>query len=576
MPLRALRLLPFPTTSEPSLATSLSFATTLQLAAARAWSRRVQANASTTATQRRRVNTPSSPTISSNESNKSLQPSPSDSKRRQYGAISSTPITRAGSDNNRVKCSESKAPHPSSSRSHTKPKPLWGDPVSNNLLYNPQLQLDPVLPKLEQNNLSPQFSSKPPLQPTHTAFADSPHFASSATPPTPESTGSLHQNLLYLLHVRRPLLSLPALLDYHAQFPNLHSTSSYNLLISLSLRHGSYGMTQQLLRRLEDANIPKNVETYKLEVRWYIGKGLWNNAWNYVQELMAEKRLPSDEIPYQIWLEFCRTPRARRVRRNLYDEDGQFLRTYFERLDEAPADLRKRQKLISDNRPSNVPTLPNTKPFAVYCLTQLLIRTGNRHRALDLAKAYFQSLPRSMDTKSALRCLDTIHALMVSCPAKNGLPRFYEARRMLVSLLKLHPSLRPNSRTIYLLLGPLQRAKKCGTIAWKTLSFYRRVWGEQVEDKRVRRRVSHLALKEGRMDVVNQMMQSEASDRYRQRRLHEEVMANGVDRGRPGWHIHFPPRELYPKYGRETRLWTRLRGKLRNFLKKRKGAGRNI
>lgn len=44
MPLRALRLLPLPTRPDATLA-SLSFATTLQLAAGQAWTRRVIAHA---------------------------------------------------------------------------------------------------------------------------------------------------------------------------------------------------------------------------------------------------------------------------------------------------------------------------------------------------------------------------------------------------------------------------------------------------------------------------------------------------------------------------------------------------
>ncbi|PPQ92682.1 hypothetical protein CVT25_013989 [Psilocybe cyanescens] len=575
MPLRALRLLPFPTTSEATFATSLSFTSTLQLAAGRAWSRRVVANASTSHVHKRGVGTRVRTPVASNEWKKSTQPGPSDSKCREYGAIPIAPITKVEDDMHRVERTEGKAPHNLTYGSHTKLNRPSVDMITLEMHDDAHSHLHEILPNPEQESLSHKIPSKIPPQ-VHSVTTELPRPARSAAPPIPQSTASLHQNLLYLINIRRPILSLPALLDYHAIYPDLQSISSYNLLIALSLRHRFLGTTQQLLRRLEMAKIPKNTETYKLEVRWYIAKELWNNAWNYVQQLILAKKLP-EAIPYSIWLEFCRTPKARRIRRQEYDEDGQPLRSYFECVDNNLEDWKRRQKLLSDHRPAHVPTLANTKPFAVYCLTQLLIRTGNRERALNLTEAYFQSMPRCMDTKNALRCLATIHAHMVSCTAKDGLPKFFETRRTLISLLKLHPLLRPNSRTLYLLLGPLRRAKKCGTVAWKTLRTFRSQWGTQVEDKQVRRRVSQLALKEGRMDLVTKMMESEASDRrYRQRRLHEEYMTDGLERVHPGWHARFPSRDLYPKNGREARLWLRLTVRTRKIVKKRKRIRPNV
>lgn len=58
MPIRALRLLHLVTNTEaPALATSLSFATTLQLAAGRAWSQHVAARAPLQNTGTRRMHT---------------------------------------------------------------------------------------------------------------------------------------------------------------------------------------------------------------------------------------------------------------------------------------------------------------------------------------------------------------------------------------------------------------------------------------------------------------------------------------------------------------------------------------
>ncbi|KDR84901.1 hypothetical protein GALMADRAFT_44846, partial [Galerina marginata CBS 339.88] len=384
-------------------------------------------------------------------------------------------------------------------------------------------------------------------------------------PTTPTSRSSFYRHLLYLVNIRKPVLRLPVLLDYHALYPKWHSTSSYNLLLALSIRHRSHGVARQLFAGLQMNNFPKNLETHKLEIRWLISRGLWNNAWSYVKDLKNRHKLPRDktgrmEIPYSLWLEFCRIPRRRNILRSIRNEDGEVVGNYFKTPMDQPDDLQLRQRLLTKSRPKSMPTLANTPPFAVYCLVQLLLRTGNQDRGLALTKAYFKVMPRTVTTKTVLRCLAIIHAHMAATPGKDGLPKFYESRRTLFSLLKLHPQFRPSSRTLHLLLRPLRRAKRCGSIAWKVLCTFRSQWGRVIEDRRVQRRVSQLALKEGRMDVVRKVAYSEQSEsRLRRRRLLEERLVDGLKKFPPRWHIIFPLRNLYPKNGREARLWCRLR-----------------
>jgi len=384
--------------------------------------------------------------------------------------------------------------------------------------------------------------------------------------PSPKSRTSLYRNLLYLRNIHTPPPTLPALIDYHSLYPQWQSTPSYNLLIELAIRHRAYETVRRLFTAQDANNVPKNLDTHKLEVRWRVYQGLWDDAWLYVQRLKNNEILSSKSdmngIPLPIWLEFFNAPRKRRAFHSLPTDHGHGPHQYCGKTQERYEDLQIRQRILYDNQPVNMPPLAQTSPFAIYCIVNLLVRANNRHRALALTKAFFEALPRYMDARKARRCLNIIHVHIIHSTAKNGLPRFYESRRTLISLLKLHPSLRPNSRTLFLLLAPLQHSKRCGTIASKTLKSFKSQWGSHIEDRRVQRRVTQLALKEGRMDIVEKIAQSERSERrYRRRRLLEEGVAGGVTRVPSRWHIRFPLRKVFPRNGRETHLWAQLRAR---------------
>lgn len=400
----------------------------------------------------------------------------------------------------------------------------------------------------------------------------------------PNSRKSLHRNLLYLINVTKPSPRLPALVDYHAHYSEWQSTASYNLLISLAIRHQSYGISRRLINDHSLSNLPKNLDTYKLEVRNLVHQGLWNKAWKYVQNLRETGRLPLPEsgemdIPFPIWLEFFRPVKRPRIRKRLlYDTEGKLVDRFFEEVIANPEEMKAYQGLLNQNRPRNMPPLSHTPPHAIYCIVQLLMKSGNKDRALKLTKAFFGAISRSLSHTNMRWCLDIIHAHMLSCSAKDGLPRFYEARRTLVALLSLHRSLHPNSKTLYLLLAPLQRAKHCGTKAWKQLSKFKSEWGPFVEDRRVQRRVANLALKEGRMDIVKKIARAERTERrYRQRRLSEDQMTQRIRRVRSrACQVRLPFRLVYPKNGREARLWYRLRVRIRKVYQRKQRRRRRL
>ncbi|KIM48282.1 hypothetical protein M413DRAFT_440002 [Hebeloma cylindrosporum] len=544
MPLRALRLLRLPTHPEDK---SLSFSATLQLAASRAWTRHADA---------------CSPARREPSSSNCENPRPT--------------LDRAGKNYHTRPPKKTTLPNQlptlrrkSKSRSANI---VDFDPFQN--AYEPTGADDPQRDLHARDFLSeipaktlPQilnFVSPAPLRPGEPPLL-----------PTPKSRTSLYRNLLYLRNMHTPT-RLPALIDYHSLYPQWQSTPSYNLLIELAIRHRAYETVRRIVIAQDANNIPKNLESHKLEVRWFVYQGLWDDAWRYVQRLKDNGTFSTkgdaNDIPLPIWLEFFSAPKKRRAFHYVPTDRGHELHHYSGKTQERYEDLLVRQRILNDNRPQNMPPLAQTSPFAIYCIVNLLVRSSNRDRALALTKAFFESIPRYMDARKVRRCLSIIHVHLVYCPATNGLPRFYESRRTLISLLKLHPSLRPNSRTLFLLLAPLQRAKRCGTIASKTLKSFKSQWGPQVEDRRVQRRVTQLALKEGRMDIVENITRQERSERrYRRRRLLEEHVAGGITRVASRWHIRFPLRKVFPRNGRETRLWVRLKSRTR--LKTRANQG---
>ena len=379
---------------------------------------------------------------------------------------------------------------------------------------------------------------------------------------TPVTQTSLYHNLLYLINVRKPTASLPSLMEYHRRYAACQSTRSYNLLLDLSLRHRQYGLTEHLFKALRHQHVPPNTETHQLMVRYLVQENLWNYAWHYVRSLQEQKMLPRDKngrptIPFQIWLEFCRAPKKRRNHSRMIDPsttpDEQF-------------------QILHDVRPASVPPLFATPPFPIFCLVDLMLRSGRQLAARSLTEAYFKALPQPMTKKSVLGCLRIIHAHVTRCTAKQGLPRFYEARRMVISLLKLHPSLKPNGKTLCILFKMLQKAKRCGTIAWMHLAKFKKNWGSQVENRRVLRHISRLALKEGRLDITKKIRNVETVCRLeRQKLLREESLVNRLQRI-PKELRRMPYRLIYPRNGKEARLWYRHRARICRRLGRKPGS----
>ncbi|KAG5647636.1 hypothetical protein DXG03_008989 [Asterophora parasitica] len=409
-----------------------------------------------------------------------------------------------------------------------------------------------------------------------------------ATPVVPvvQTAPSLYQNLLHLIFSHDPVTPLPALLDYHDLHPGLRSTRSYNLLIFLALRSGAYGTVPWLLSSMRREAILGNLETWKLRVRWLIQSGWWDKAWNEVMTTMPRTHVLAEgqkrryqvtnALPLSIWLEFFRslkrgTTHQRRTRAQASSEATEDTSS----SDTSPSTSESRELYLTryhtlmNNRPTAIPDdLSQTSPRAVYSVVSIMLRLQECDKALSFTKAYFTRLPPRISASWARTCLDIIHLHIAMGFPHGGLRQLYETRRTMVSLVKLHPAFRPTSTTLFLLLAPLKDAKRCGTVALNTVRSFKSRWGAGTEDRRVRRRVATLALKEGRTDIVGAILRAEGTSRWANAtwRLMRQAVG-GAAVPRPRRLLRPPARRLFKRNGREERYWC---GLMRRLSRKRR------
>ena len=386
--------------------------------------------------------------------------------------------------------------------------------------------------------------------------------------PVPTTPALLYRNLLYILYYRPALPSLGALLDYHDLHPSLRSTRSYNLLIWLALRHCSFGTVRWLLSAMRADGLTSNLETWKLKVRWLVQTGSWDRAWNAVARSKPEFKVTDNNvssnptIPLPIWLELFRTLKRGVVRG----------RTSVTSLMES--DYPTRYRVLMANPPSPAFRDPAyTSPRTVYSVVMMMLNTRHTTTALSLTKCYFHSLPPRMPAAWIRTCLDIIHLHIVMGSSEKGLKKFYQAWRTMTTLIALHPALRPTSTTLFLLLGPLQQAKRCGTVAWSILRRSRSRWGVRVEDRRVRRRVAGLAAKEGRMDIVNAILLTERvwSRKHEDWKTAEQVMGRMSMTPPPCQLLRLPAKKLFKHNGKEERRWHLLKWRIKRVIQKGTG-----
>ncbi|KAL5535484.1 hypothetical protein ACEPAF_3578 [Sanghuangporus sanghuang] len=329
-------------------------------------------------------------------------------------------------------------------------------------------------------------------------------------PATPQELElRLHQALTF-----KPLPSLSRLIKYHDSFPSLHSASSYGFLVQFAIRHTSYSKAFQLLRRMEEVGIKPNSYSKVLYVRLLVRVGRWNHAWSYVRQELASG---SGKSALPLLLELLGFRELREFSRKTLPDISRPMRTAPEVGDDGyhASLVREWQKSILGIISNHLPGDAHPPVHFILTVVRHLLRNSRIKAARAVTMEWICHLPRVLSLPRKRHCLCLLH-LHLAFSSKT-LESYFSNRKFVDLFLQQRPDVRPNSTTLFLLLRSLTRAN--GKLTYHAVGLvraFRKKWGPGLIDRRVRRRIAHIALREGRLDVAHTWM--EAEDRTSRRR----------------------------------------------------------
>jgi pentatricopeptide repeat protein len=326
----------------------------------------------------------------------------------------------------------------------------------------------------------------------------------------PATAAELYSHLMDLLYTKPPL-PLSRFLRVHASHPELRSVTSFNILISISIRLSSYSTVRHLLAQMRSCGIPPDNYTWKLIVRLLVKRGLIRSASRIAASKASEaeaERDKYDDISFGLLLESLGDPLPHRRHPSFSrGTDGLSI-----------PDLPRLHTLRQDQ----------IMRLVLSVIRRLLHMSPPDHvSALSLSKQFLQSLPANPSEEDLLTATKLINLHLESSlpppsssttPVHRPIPstKLHSAHlRTFDSLISLHPSLKPNSQTLFLLLGSLRKSKQRGSRAYALFRTFRTKWGTEVEDAKVRRLVAEMCLEDGRIELANAMVKRERMFRRR-------------------------------------------------------------
>ncbi|KAI0257473.1 hypothetical protein BJV78DRAFT_1163040 [Lactifluus subvellereus] len=295
---------------------------------------------------------------------------------------------------------------------------------------------------------------------------------------------------LHHLYLSSPHTSIQSLVLYHNSFPDLQSTRSYNLLLRLSIRHSAFGTAHTLLQSMRASRVPEDLTTWKLSVRLLVREGRWLDAHNLVVDLpknLSSAPFASDGVPVHVWAELLGT-----VKRRAFQGTTQM-------RDPGMYNLARYRHVMRQLPKLGISSKDTPPPQVVYASVAALLRMQQRGAAQQVTTQFLTVDPNGLG-------LRLVHLHVAAEPRRHTLATFYRALRDLRGFRAVCPKLKPNSITLFLLLGHLKGVKQCGIIGHKFVQWFRRRWGNSVVSPRVERRLLALAVKEKRVDLIKQWM----------------------------------------------------------------------
>ena len=361
---------------------------------------------------------------------------------------------------------------------------------------------------------------------------------------------------LHHLYTSLPHTSVQSLVTYHDTFPDLQSSRSYNFLLRVAIRHSAFATAHALLRSMRSSRVPEDQTTWKLCVRLLVREGRWPEAYDLVLKLPRSPprvSFVSDGIPVTVWAELLGTVKRRAFRgpQHACDPGMHNLVRY-----------RQVMRLLPTLGVASTEAPP---PQAVYASVAALLRMKEQEAARKVTAQFIAMEPKGLT-------LRLVHLHVAAEPERQTIATFYRALRDLQGFRVLCPELEPNSTTLFLLLGHLKGAKRCGIIGDQFVGWFRRRWGNSVVSPGVERRLLALAVKEKRVDLIRKWMTCVEARRkaWWMWSLEREVVDGGVPKMRRATRR---PELRLAKAGTELFLVDRLLRRASRVLKKaRRGA----
>lgn len=408
--------------------------------------------------------------------------------------------------------------------------------------------------------------------------------------PAPASRKSLYQTLLRIASSSSH--SMKTAMNYHFHCPKaLRSARSYNFLINLAIRHAAFGTAMRLLLAMREERIPPNMETWKLIVRWLVRTGRWDEAQvrvsHITRRLLGRQPESSNQtyphtIPLPLWLELFGSQKrgalryhvrsgptdiARHEKCSPQGSTGMNLRPCPSHI--SPAAAMFRYQVLMRALPLFTSEI---HPRVILILSRTMIGTGYRELAYSMISSYLKNLPSRIRPCHRRTILNIVHLHMYTLPIKQGLSRHFAQRRILFNFLGVCPSIKPSPMSLFLLLGSLRGSRRCGTLALRCLRKFREQWGPHIESGMVRRRVVDLALKEGRLDAAEDILQRERMARRVKRgwKLQTEVLGDPCPRTLFKVQRRRPLRNYFGHEGVENRRWLLLEKKFLRMKERRR------
>ena len=341
-------------------------------------------------------------------------------------------------------------------------------------------------------------------------------------------------------------LNFETLHAYHARFPAFQTHQSFRAIAEIAINEAKFDAVRRIWIEMDrrgmlsdwDSLDDGGVSLWAVWVRWMVREGKWLEAWAKAQRWrvkmakLSDSQLASEGLPHAIWIEFLgkahesvdRPPSSGSgSRKRSCRSNGEPLNAR-EVMEDGELGLEERYRLLMRQPPHrNHSQITNVRPRTIYTLVRARLRLWDREWSLGIIQNWFEQMgskKAATDTKGNRACLRLLHLyLALAFPLPNGrkkggpgVPRgFASVRKMetvINELVKLNPRVTPNSTTVLLLLRHLRQTSRCADNGVRLVTRYKRLYGDEVDDERVRLRLASLAIKQNNPRVFRKTLAS--------------------------------------------------------------------